>query len=95
MPVLDRNFERLVARYHGPEGDAFALEELAPVAARVLPPGGRALEVGCGYGRNLVALASLPGARVVGCDVSGEELARACARIGALPEEQQRRVALV
>jgi SAM-dependent methyltransferase len=92
---LSRWFRRLNERYHGPEGDAFALEELAPVAARFLGAG-RVLEVGCGYGRNLVALVSTPARIVIGCDVSRPELERAAReRLGALPPERRARVALV
>src|SRR5262245_9287589 len=93
--LFARHFDRLVERYHGPEGDRFAIEELAPVARRFLAPGGRALEVGCGYGRNLIALASLPGVRVVGCDVARGELRRAAERIAALPADVRERVSLV
>ncbi len=65
MQSLSRHFRELNDRYQGAEGDRFAIEELAPVAGRFLPEGGRALEIGCGYGRNLVALATLK-ASVVG-----------------------------
>jgi SAM-dependent methyltransferase len=93
---LIRHFQKINARYHGAEGDAFALEELAPVAARHLPQGGRVLEIGCGYGRNLVALASLPGAHVVGSDPALAELARANSeRLAPLPAGQRERVGLV
>ena len=96
MWFLSRHFRELNRRYHGPEGDAFAAEELVPVARRFLPDGGRVLEVGCGYGRNLVALAALPAALVAGSDVSFAELARARAeRLAPLPAERRRRVALV
>jgi SAM-dependent methyltransferase len=95
MPWLSRHFRRLDDRYQGPEGDAFALEELAPVARRFLPAGGRVLEVGCGYGRNLVALAALPAGLVAGSDPSLEELVRAAKRAAALPGPQRGRVALV
>jgi SAM-dependent methyltransferase len=78
---LSRHYENLNARYHGEEGDRFAIEELAPVAARFLPEGGRALEIGCGYGRNLVALGTLPARIVVGCDPSLDELQRARSRV--------------
>jgi len=91
---LTRRFDALVERYHGPEGDRFALEELAPVARQFAPPGGRALEVGCGYGRNLVALASCPGLKVTGCDVMLGELRRARERLGTLPAEARDRVTL-
>lgn len=91
---LTRRFDALVGRYHGPEGDRFALEELAPVARRFAPAGGRALEVGCGYGRNLVALAAVPGLRVTGCDVMLGELRRARERVAALPAEARGRVAI-
>ena len=95
MPWFSSHFRQLDGRYQGPEGDAFALEELAPVALRFLPAGGRALEVGCGYGRNLVALATLPAGLVVGSDPSAGELARARGRVLALPGPQRARVALV
>ena len=91
---LTRRFDELVSRYHGPEGDRFALEELTPVARRFAPPGGRALEVGCGYGRNLVALAACPGLRVTGCDVMLGELRRARDRLAPLPAEARARVSL-
>ena len=91
-----QTFRTIVERYHGPEGDAFARAELTPVAARFLSPGSRALEVGCGYGRNLVALAGVEGCSIVGSDVSLAELKRAQAeRIGPLPGPQRARVALV
>ena len=80
---LARHFRQLNDRYHGDEGDAFAIAELAPVAGRFLPPGGRALEVGCGYGRNLVALASLDARLVVGSDPVMDELRRARRRVDA------------
>lgn len=80
-----RHFEDIEARYQGPEGDRFALEELVPVARRFVPPGGRVLEVGCGYGRNLVALASLPVRLLVGSDPAGGELERARLRLAGRP----------
>lgn len=85
IPGLSRLFRNLVDRYHGPEGDALALEELAPVARRFAPPGGRALEIGCGYGRNLVALSTLPLGLVAGADPDAGELERARARVAAVP----------
>jgi SAM-dependent methyltransferase len=93
--LLSRQFQKLNARYHGPEGDAFAIEELNPVAARFLPAQGRALEIGCGYGRNLVGLAQLDARLVVGCDPSRPELLRARERVATLPVEQNSRVGLV
>lgn len=94
MPA--KAFRTIVERYHGPEGDEFARAELTPVAARFLGRGSRALEVGCGYGRNLVALAGVEGCSVVGSDVSLSELERAAAeRIGPLPRSLRARVSLV
>ena len=83
--ALGRHIRSLNERYLGPEGDALALEELAPVARRFAPEGSRVLEVGCGYGRNLVALGTLPLGLLVGCDVSRAELVKAQARIAARP----------
>lgn len=95
MWILSDFFRRLNARYHGAEGDAMALDELTPVAERFCP-GGSALEVGCGYGRNLVALAATSARCVVGCDVSRTELVRAAReRIAPLPEKSRRRLSLV
>lgn len=96
MWFLSRHFRDLNQRYHGPEGDAFAAAELAPVARRFLPDRGRVLEVGCGFGRNLVALATLPAGTVVGSDVALGELQRArTERLAPLPPERRRRVSLV
>lgn len=81
MWFLSRHYQDLNARYHGEDGDLFALEELAPVAARFTPAGGRVLEIGCGYGRNLVALGTLPAKLVVGCDPDLPELQRAQERV--------------
>lgn len=94
MRWLTRHFQALDAIYRGPAGDALALQELAPVAGRYLPPGGRALEVGCGYGRNLVALASLEAALLVGCDPSPAQLRRARERLAPLAPAQRGRVGL-
>jgi len=96
MPVLNQHFKDLVGRYHGPEGDVFALEELLPVARRFLTPESRVLEVGCGYGRNLVALAHLDPRLVVGSDVDRGELVRAAERRGGgVTPERRERIALV
>ncbi len=95
MLWLTRFFERLMERYQGPEGDAFALEELAPVAARLLPRGARVLEVGCGYGRNLAALAGLPARLVAGAEPDAAELDQARRRLAGLAPEARCRVALV
>jgi SAM-dependent methyltransferase len=83
--AFGRHLRALNERYLGPEGDTLALEELAPVARRFTPSGARVLEVGCGYGRNLVALATLPAGLLVGCDVAHGELLKARARVTARP----------
>jgi len=95
VPVLGSHFKDLVGRYHGPEGDVFALEELAPVAARFLDANAKVLEVGCGYGRNLMALASLLPGLVVGSDVDAGELQRSAAKRATLPREKFSRIELV
>ncbi|MFM9977930.1 MAG: class I SAM-dependent methyltransferase [Sphingomonadaceae bacterium] len=49
-----------------------------------VPPGGSVLEVGCGTGRNLIAVARrYPDARLFGLDISEEMLATARAKIAA------------
>jgi SAM-dependent methyltransferase len=95
LPVLGSHFKDIVGRYHGPEGDVFALEELAPVAARFLDRDSTVLEVGCGYGRNLMALASLKPRLVVGSDVDPGELQRAADKRASLPESEYARIELV
>ena len=80
---LGRHVQALNQRYLGPEGDALAIEELAPVARRFASPDACVLEVGCGYGRNLVALATVPARLRVGCDVSLGELRKARQRLAA------------
>jgi SAM-dependent methyltransferase len=95
LPVLGSHFKDLVGRYHGPEGDQFALDELAPVASRFTSSDSRVLEVGCGYGRNLMALASLKPRLVVGSDVDEGELKRAADKRATLPATQFSRIDLV
>ena len=95
MWILSKFFRDLNAQYHGAAGDAFALDELTPVAER-FAAGGVALEVGCGYGRNLVGLAATSARTVVGCDPQRSELVRAAReRIAPLPQDARRRVSLV
>jgi len=95
MFFLSKHFRNLNARYHGPEGDDFAAAELNPVAMRFVPRDGSVLEVGCGYGRNLVALSRLRAHRIVGCDVQFDELARARKRLAPLDPVHRARVHLV
>ena len=95
MWSLPEHFRKLNQRYHGADGDRFAAEELSPVARRFLTEGDRVLEVGCGYGRNLVALAGLPARSVVGCDVSADELRAARERTATLPDAARHRLSLV
>lgn len=83
MLSLPRHCRTLDARYHGDEGDQFAIEELNPVARRFTSPASAVLEVGCGYGRNLVALSRMRLRMLVGCDVQLGELQKARARVTA------------
>ena len=94
LPILNQHFKDLVGLYHGPEGDRFALEELLPVARRFLNPTSRVLEVGCGYGRNLVALAHADPKLAMGTDVDLGELRRAVERRAGLPAARQACVAV-
>jgi len=95
MKFFADDYKKIEERYDGPEGDRFALEELAPVVRRFLPPGGRVLEVGCGRGRNLVALSSTDAALLVGTDIYLSELKRARTRLEDRVPEAQGRVGLV
>ncbi len=52
------------------------------IARLAVPPGGTVLEVGCGTGRNLIAMARrYPGARLFGLDISEAMLATARAHV--------------
>lgn len=65
------------------------------MARRFLTAKSRVLEVGCGYGRNLIALAHLDPKLVVGSDIDRSELVRAAARRTGLPPARQERISLV
>jgi len=93
--LLTGHFRKIDERYHGEEGDQFAFEELQPVAHRFVRRTGWVLEVGCGYGRNLVALSQLPARLVVGCDVARDELAAARSRLARPDPERTADVGLV
>lgn len=64
-----------------PRDDAAAAAEAAAWAGRLpgLAPGSRVLDLACGAGRHLRALAAM-GARAAGCDLSADLLAEARAR---------------
>jgi ubiquinone/menaquinone biosynthesis C-methylase UbiE len=69
------NSNNLDARYKTSEGDRFAEEELLPVVRRYLQTyAPKILEIGCGYGRNLLALSHIVNSEVFGCDISSEQL---------------------
>ncbi|OGL73587.1 hypothetical protein A3D73_01615 [Candidatus Uhrbacteria bacterium RIFCSPHIGHO2_02_FULL_60_44] len=72
--------------YKTDEGSRLAVEELVPVVRRYLgrTKHPRILEVGCGFGRNIEALSSIPGADVYGCDFSNVELKKARERLDEL-----------
>jgi SAM-dependent methyltransferase len=92
---LSKHFHKIDDAYHGPEGEQFAIEELNGVAKRFLTDQSRVLEVGCGYGRNLVALARLRPQLIVGSDVSRKELGQARFRAASLVAGQRDRIHLV
>lgn len=95
MALLSGHFRKIDSRYHGDEGDRFAFEELQPVASRFVPRAGQVLEVGCGYGRNLVVLSQLPARLVVGCDVARDELAAARSRLARPDPERTADIGLI
>lgn len=92
---LSRHMRALDARYHGEAGDRFAIDELNPVVGRHASRSSAVLEVGCGFGRNLVALSRLELRQVVGCDVAFEELRKASRRIAGSAVAQRTAVHLV
>src|SRR5712672_2933387 len=95
MGLLTGHFRDIEERYHGEAGDRFAFEELQPVALRFVPRAGRVLEVGCGYGRNLVALSQLPARLVVGCDVDRGEIQAARSRLARPDPERTAEIGLI
>lgn len=91
--LMDRMY-RLQRHIYDPTRKFYLLGRDGTLAAMRLGPGARALEVGCGTGRNLVRLARLyPQAELVGVDASAEMLRTAARRIAAAGLE--RRVTLV
>lgn len=63
--------------YKTEQGDQLALEELVPVIKRYGVKNPHILEPGCGYGRNVVAMSSIEGSFVEGCDIEQGELEKA------------------
>lgn len=81
--AMDRMY-RWQCHIYDPTRKAYLLGRDRTLAAMALRPGERALEVGCGTGRNLVRLARLyPGVELVGIDASAAMLATAARRIGS------------
>lgn len=68
--------------YASEQGEELARQELLPLIKRFASTSTpQILEVGCAYGRNLVALADVPSTRVVGCDIETSQLAKSEARL--------------
>jgi SAM-dependent methyltransferase len=68
--------------YASEQGEQLARKELLPLIKRFTTnPSPEVLEIGCAYGRNLVALSSLPTAHIVGCDIEKAQLAKAEERL--------------
>ena len=63
--------------YKTEAGDQLALEELVPIIQRYGVKNPHILEPGCGYGRNVVAMSSIEGSFVEGCDIEKGELVKA------------------
>lgn len=82
-----------IARYYDLTHDRLTAD-VPFMLAQAAETGGPALEIGCGSGRLLVPLARA-GITVTGLDRSAEMLARAEARLAALPAEARGRVRLV
>lgn len=79
---MNESINKINGIYHSEEGDQLAREELLPVVQRFIKKDGAGiLEIGCGFGRNLVALSQIPGAQVVGCDIDAVELDQAKKRL--------------
>src|SRR5262249_29607644 len=60
----------------------------AAIEALAIKPGERVIDVGCGCGQTVIALADLvgPGGKVVGADISGPMLEAAQHRTAGLPQ---------
>jgi SAM-dependent methyltransferase len=82
-----------IARYYDLTHDHLT-DDVPFMLAQAAEAGGPALEIGCGSGRLLVPLARA-GYAVTGVDRSGEMLARAEARLAALPAEARARARLL
>jgi S-adenosylmethionine-diacylgycerolhomoserine-N-methlytransferase len=94
-----KNYYRLHAPIYDATRWAFLFGRsrlIAAVADRIRPTPKRILEVGCGTGRNLVALAkAFPHAEIVGCDLSEAMIARAQKRLNrSLSSEARKKIVL-
>lgn len=77
-----RTINKINNLYKTKEGDILAAQELLPIVKKYNnfdQP--KILEIGCGYGRNLPALASILRSKVTGCDISATELEKAKEKI--------------
>ena len=76
------NINEITSLYHSEEGYELAKQELLPLIKEYAThEQSRILEIGCSFGRNLVALASLPNADITGCDIDTKLLSQAQKRL--------------
>lgn len=90
--AMDRMY-RFQRHVYDPTRKYYLLGRDRTLGAMALPPGARALEIGCGTGRNLLRLAALyPDRHLVGVDASAAMLETAARRIAAAGLERRIRL---
>lgn len=77
----NKKAEKSNLSYRSQAGREYAISELFQAVKKHIKPKAKILEVGCGYGRNLMALAKFKDAHITGIDQSQDDLRQAQALI--------------
>lgn len=91
----NKKAEKSNMAYRSGLGREYAVRELYYAVRKHIKPGSKILEVGCGYGRNFVALSKFKDAKIIGLDQSEEDLKKAQTLINDKLSNEKERFKLV